>query len=499
MRLELDLVDSYRPAVADRQARRVRAQPRNPRFPACPSILYLLLLSLCLLGIPLELRGQRTTHPQPGLQLLDVSPDRAEQLAPRNRTQLLSDIAAVRQALRADPDSAKNYLSLGLALKAMGENESAWKAVSRSADLDPRLADAWYQKGVIQADEQKWLDAVASFRKALEASAGHGPAHLALGEMWIRLGSFEQAAEELETVLRLNPKHPGAHYGLGLIHLQQGDLTTAEAEFRRALTLQPNSAAAQENLGETLVREHKWSEAAAVLNKVLAVNPDSLEATNALATSYLHSGQPERAAAEFRKARELSGRQVTLQRVEGEYNRGVVLWRAGNLKNAAAAFRSAIAMNPDYADAHNNLGGVLWQMNEVAGALAEFQAAVRCNPDFAEAHNNWGSALIHAGETDHAIDQFRAAVASRPAFAQAHFNLGRALSKKREFREAEAELRSALILQPEMAAAHIALGLALAAESGTLSPQARAELNEGLRLDSSLRSSIPPDYSKELR
>ena len=498
MRLELDLVDSDRPAGAHGQARWVRGEPRPRVFPTCPGILHLLLLSSCLLGLSVELRGQAGAHPQPGLQLMDVGPDKAEPLATHNPTQLLSNLAAVRQALSANPDSAKNYLRLGLALKAMGEKESAWKALTRATDLDPTLADAWYQKGVMQADEQKWLDAVEFFRKALEASAGHGPAHLALGEMWIRLGGFEQAAEELETVLRLNPKHAGAHYGLGLIHLQQGDLTTAEADFRRALSVQPNSVAAEENLGETLVREHKWSEAVAVLNQVLAVNPDSLEATNALAAALQHTGQPERSAAEFRKARELSVRQVTLQRVQGQYNRGLVLWHAGNLKDAAAAFRSAIATDPDYADAHNNLGGVLWQMNDVAGALAEFQAAVRSNPDFAEAHNNWGSALSHAGETDHAIDQFRAALASRPAFAQAHFNLGRALTRKGEFREAEAELRSALMLQPEMAAAHIALGIALAAESGILSPEARAELNEGLRLDSSLSSSIPPAYAKQL-
>jgi tetratricopeptide (TPR) repeat protein len=319
-----------------------------------------------------------------------------------------------------------------------------------------------------------------------------------LAEMWIRLGSFGQAANELETVLRLNSKHPGAHYGLGLVHLQKGDLATAETEFRRALTFQPNSVAAGESLGETLVREHKWSEAVAVLNNVVAVNPDSLEAANALAIALQHCGQQEQASEEFRIARELSGRQVIFQRVQGAYNQGLVWWRAGQLKEAAGAFRSAISMDPDYADAHNNLGGVLWQMNDVAGALAEFQAAVRCNPAFAEAHNNWGTALIHAGETDGAIEHFRAAVASRPAFALAHFNLGRALLKKRELQEAKAELRGALILRPEMAAAHIELGLALAVESGTLSADARAELAEGLRLDSRLRSSIPPEYLEGL-
>jgi tetratricopeptide (TPR) repeat protein len=499
MRLELDLADRHRREVANGpQARCTPGQPGNHGFLTCSSISYLLLLCSCLLSLPVELRSQATAHPQPGLRLLEVRPEKAEPSELPNRDQLLSSIAAVREALRANPDSARNYLSLGQALKAIGENESAWTAVCRAAELDPSLADAWYQKGVMQAEEQKWLGAAESFRKAVDASAGHGPAHLALAEMWIRLGSFGQAANELETVLRLNSKHPGAHYGLGLVHLQKGDLATAETEFRRALTFQPNSVAAGESLGETLVREHKWSEAVAVLNNVVAVNPDSLEAANALAIALQHCGQQEQASEEFRIARELSGRQVIFQRVQGAYNQGLVWWRAGQLKEAAGAFRSAISMDPDYADAHNNLGGVLWQMNDVAGALAEFQAAVRCNPAFAEAHNNWGSALIHAGETDGAIEHFRAAVASRPAFALAHFNLGRALLKKRELQEAKAELRGALILRPEMASAHIELGLALAVESGTLSADARAELAEGLRLDSRLRSSIPPEYLEGL-
>jgi tetratricopeptide (TPR) repeat protein len=499
MWLELGLADRHRRKLANGpQARCTPAQPGNHGLLTYSSILYLLLLCSCFLSLPVELSSQATAHPQPALRLLDVKPDKTEPSELPNRDQLLSTIAALRNALRANPDSARNYLSLGQALKAVGENESAWTAVCRALELDPSLADAWYQKGVMQADGQKWLDAVASFQKAVDASAGHGPARLALAEMWIRLGGFDQAAKELETVLRLNAQHPGAHYGLGLVYLQKGDLATAETEFRRALTFEPNSGAAGESLGETLVREHKWSDAVPVLNKVVTLNPDSLEAANALATALEHCGQQEQAAEEFRRARELSARQVTVQRVEGAYNQGLVSWRAGNLKDAVAAFRSAISMDPDYADAHNNLGGVLWQMNDVAGALAEFQAAVRSNPALAEAHNNWGSALIHGGETDRALEQFRAAVALRPAFAQAHFNLGRALLKKRELREAEAELRSALILRPEMAAAHVELGLALAAESETLSPEARAELAEGLRLDSSLRSSIPPEYLEGL-
>jgi len=256
--------------------------------------------------------------------------------------------------------------------------------------------------------------------------------------------------------------------------------------------------AVQKSLGEKLLRQRKWSDAVVFLERVLAVDPKSLEATNALATSLGHLGEKARAAEEFRKARELSRQELALHRAQGANNRGLELWYAGNLQEAAVVFRSAIGADPDYSEAHNNLGGVLWQMKNPAGALAEFQAAVRCRPNFAEAYNNWGNVLVHDRDIGHAIKQFRAALGYRPGFALARLNLGRALAIKREVVEAEAELRRAVTLAPEMAAAHIELGVLLASKAGSLSAEARAELNEGLRLDANLSALIPPQYAREL-
>ena len=73
--------------------------------------------------------------------------------------------------------------------------------------------------------------------------------------MLLRIGDFNAAADELNTVLRLDASNPGAHYGLGLICLQNGDLARAEAEFRRALDLkinfEPASISAKHWFGNT--------------------------------------------------------------------------------------------------------------------------------------------------------------------------------------------------------------------------------------------------------
>ena len=74
-----------------------------------------------------------------------------------------------------------------------------------------------------------------------------------------------------------------------------------------------------------------------------------------------------------------------------------------------------------------------------------------------------------------------------------------ALAKNGDEARAEAEFRRTLLLDPEMAAAHIELGLLLALKAGGVSGQARSELNEGLRLDSRLRSLIPENLLRDLR
>ncbi len=407
-------------------------------------------------------------------------------------------MAAARQAVRDHPDSAQAYLSLALALKAAGDIPAASQAIEQALELDSHLAEAWYEKGLIEAEQLVWLTAARYFRQAVALAPSYEAAHLGLGEMLIRSGGFEEAARELEAVLRLNPSNAGAHDGLGLIHLRQGDFAAAEAEFRQAIALRPRFPRARESLGEVLLHRRDWAGAAAAFEQALADIPDSMSATNGLATALSHLGQPDRAKAEFQKAQQLSKASLMSRRAQAENNRGVELWHAGDLTGAITALRNALAADPDYAAAHNNLGGILWQQHDQPGALAEFAAAVRSRPEFPEAQNNWGSALMFTGNVDQAMEHFQAALALRPGFASARFNLGVALEKKGKWIEAETELRRAIVLAPETAAAHIELGLLLASRAGGLPPEARSELNEGLRLDPRLKSLIPDGLLKEL-
>ena len=72
---------------------------------------------------------------------------------------------------------------------------------------------------------------------------------------------------------------------------------------------------------------------------------------------------------------------------------GNALKDQGRLDEAIAAYNRAIALKPDYAEAHNNLGIALKDQGRLDEAIAAYHRAIALKPDHAEAHNNLGIAL----------------------------------------------------------------------------------------------------------
>jgi tetratricopeptide (TPR) repeat protein len=413
--------------------------------------------------------------------------------------QWLEEVDAERRLLNSHPDSARDHLLLGRALDALGETEAASRAFDRALDLDPKLAEAMVEKGLILADQTDWSQAADWFRRATAASPRYSLAHLALGDMLLRTGEFEGCASELKTVLRLDGNSSAAYQGLGLVHLQEGDFEQAGDDFRRALAIKPGNLDAEKGLGHALAAAHRWPEAAELLKQVLAASPNSTQEIAALGNVLARIGDRAGAQAQFRRARELSDQEALLLRAKGENNWGVALRKQGKLADAAAAFRRALDEDSSYCEAHDNLGTVLWLEKDPATAITEFQSAVRCDPNLASARNNFGTALLyHSHDAEKASEQFRVAVTLRPGFALAHLNLGKVLAAKQDWDQSEPEFRRAILLDPDLAAAHLGLGLLLATKQSGVSAEARAEMEKGLRLDPTLRALIPQAYLGQL-
>ncbi len=109
------------------------------------------------------------------------------------------------------------------------------------------------------------------------------------------------------------------------------------------------------------------------------------------------------------------------------------------LPQAVDSYRQALALAPEWIDAHINLGVALYQMGRVEEARAEFAAAVKLDPLSGISRYNLGCVLEEQGEIDEAIGHLRRAARAMPAHADVHFNLALAYEKRGQRRLARME------------------------------------------------------------
>ena len=65
----------------------------------------------------------------------------------------------------------------------------------------------------------------------------------------------------------------------------------------------------------------------------------------------------------------------------------------GRHEEAIGAYKKAIAINPNYADAYNNMGNVLKEQGKLEEAIEAYKTLLKINTNYAEAHNNMGNVL----------------------------------------------------------------------------------------------------------
>ena len=146
---------------------------------------------------------------------------------------------------------------------------------------------------------------------------------------------------------------------------------------------------------------------------------------------------------------------------EIRYNLGVEALRARRWPDALRELDQSLALDARFADAHLARGLVYeFGYGKDDEAERDYRAAVALRPDFAEAHNDLGQLLARRGRFAEAIAEFDAALANmyygEPFVARC--NRGQALHALGKKEEGRQEMRSCLSLAPRYCAGYRELG-----------------------------------------
>ena len=252
-------------------------------------------------------------------------------------------------------------------------------------------------------------------------------------------------------IQKYQPKRPEFYLELAEAYVRTGNLEKARPIYEEALRQGPRHV--------PVLQSFSWFQ---------QLTPDSADPSE--------SGPPARAIELLETASMLAPRNTS---VLG--NLGLAHYRGRRLREAKAAFRKALSIDPELPDVHNNLGLTLADQGKLRAAIREFREAIRVEPNFAQGHYNLGLNLIRQGEIEKAVGALNVAIRLDPNMATAHSVLGAAKARSGEFEEAIAAFRNAIRLDPNLAVARTNLALVLAGQ-GRLD-EAISQIREAILLD----------------
>jgi tetratricopeptide (TPR) repeat protein len=150
--------------------------------------------------------------------------------------------------------------------------------------------------------ENRYSDAVAEYRKAIELNQNAPDLHFRLGRAILLQshdpGALEEARTEFQSELKLNPEDAPCEFQLGQIGQVEGKTAEAKSHFERAVSLSPNFVQALIGLGKIHSQQKNYGEAISLLQRATQVQPENETAHYALMTAYRDSGQIDKAKSE---------------------------------------------------------------------------------------------------------------------------------------------------------------------------------------------------------
>lgn len=117
-----------------------------------------------------------------------------------------------------------------------------------------------------------------------------------------------------------------------------------------------------------------------------------------------------------------------------------------------------------------NQGNTLADQGNVEAEIAAYKTAIALDPENADAHYNLGYWLAHQGQLEAAEASYWQASQLAPFDAEIYYNLGLVLKQQSFFESAEVALQRALLLAPDNTNIREAIA-ALPNQQGTVSPE----------------------------
>ena len=199
------------------------------------------------------------------------------QLHRRSAESMLAAIESFERSIAQDPGYAPGYAGLAMTYGLFipyGHPELngyelygiAMRMADRAIELDGNFGEAYAARGFLTSRALGPAEPIeADFQRALELSPNSADAHGWYASFLVREGKYNEAADEADKAIDIDPLHPGKHYGAALDAIGFNQYDVVIQESLRAVGLEPTLTVSYFLLGLANLLEGRPDECLSVL------------------------------------------------------------------------------------------------------------------------------------------------------------------------------------------------------------------------------------------
>jgi tetratricopeptide (TPR) repeat protein len=229
-----------------------------------------------------------------------------------------------------------------------------------------------------------WRNGESLWSHTIAVTSGNFIAHNGLGQFLLVHGGLDEAIDQFQVALNIDPKYPTARTNLGIALTKKGRIDEAITDLQGVLEDDPNDAKAHLNLGNALAKKGDSQTAIAAYEKALSIQ----------------SPYPS-----------------------AHYNLAMALDVTGRIDEAIAHYQEAVKEDPHFAEAYYLWGNDLFRKSRIDEAIAAYEQALQSRPGYPEVENNIGLAFLQEGRPGEAIAHWEKVAANESDFVPALNNL----------------------------------------------------------------------------
>jgi tetratricopeptide (TPR) repeat protein len=239
----------------------------------------------------------------------------------------------------------------------------------------------------------------------------------------------------------------------GLFHHRQGQIPLAMERYVEALKIDPQNAEALYYVGVVACQEGQFKQGAELAKKAIDAGLNTAKVHNLLGQALGRLGEPLDAIKSFDRAIAIDP-----DFADAHGNRANILFDADMHEEAMKSFNKALALKPDSPTELTNRGVLLQELGRHAEALADYEKALALTPDAPSILLNKGNALSMLGRFAEAEAVYDTVLKRSPNDSLAYEHKGLAVKHQGRFDEAQTLLEKAVELDPKNGLHALALG-----------------------------------------